>query len=93
MEASIFILLEDDIYENQIHFIEYPQKYRSPLHLAHYRFLNGLCLEISSIDYDGGHHYSIMEIDKNGNRDYYFLQDRLKDVSVIINNTRKKQTD
>lgn len=93
-QRYIFIVLENDICEDKIHFIEYRIKDGSLLKLAHYKFLNGLRLEISAIDdilHEGQYCYSIMEIDKDGNREYYFLQNTLKDVSMIINNTRIKQ--
>ena len=86
MEQYNFILVENKILEDEIRFTEYPQEYRSPLHLAHYRFANGIRLEISDIRmFDGKHYYSTMEIYENGSKDYYFMQKTLQDVCAIIN--------
>ena len=86
-EAYTFILLQKDITEDDIVFHEFTSSRGRKYHLAHYQFPNGLRVEIlrTSPGY-----YSIMEIDREGNRDYYFLQDTLKDTASLINHIKNR---
>lgn len=59
------------------------------LRLAHFILPDGLRLEVSETSIGV---YSVMRIEKDGDRDWYFLQESLDNVASIINHCLSEAT-
>lgn len=77
-----------------VHFQSYRfVRHNACLSLAHFALPTGLRLEVSRVDVMGAQYYSVMRIERNGDRDYYCMQRSMSELVRLLHFIRKEESE